>query len=57
MPRLNFTKKALDNLPVPDEGKRASYTDTKVSGLELRVTSKGGVTAPGEVVPFKKKSS
>lgn len=44
MPRLNFTKKALDSLPVPADGKRANYTDTKVSGLELRVTSKGTKT-------------
>lgn len=44
MPRLTFTKKALDNLPLPAEGKRSTYTDSKVPGLELRVTSKGTKT-------------
>lgn len=44
MPKLNFTKKALDSLPLPAEGKRAHYTDTKVPGLELRVTAKGTMT-------------
>lgn len=44
MPRLRFTKAALDGLALPPEGKRSSYTDTKVQGLELRVTSKGTKT-------------
>ncbi|WP_136066363.1 tyrosine-type recombinase/integrase [Modicisalibacter radicis] len=44
MPRINFTKKAIDSLPIPPDGRRATYTDNKVQGLELRVTSKGTKT-------------
>ncbi len=44
MPKLTFTKRAIDDLPLPPEGKRANYTDTKVPGLELRMTSKGTKT-------------
>ena len=44
MPKLNFTKKAIDHLELPLHGKRATYTDTKIPGLELRVTSNGTKT-------------
>lgn len=44
MPKLNFTKKAIDSLELPPQGKRATYTDTKIPGLELRVTSNGTKT-------------
>ncbi|WP_322528701.1 tyrosine-type recombinase/integrase [Salinicola sp. LHM] len=44
MPRITFTKKTLDALPLPAEGKRATYTDAKTPGLELRVTPKGTKT-------------
>lgn len=44
MPRINFTKKALDGLPLPPEGKRSTYTDAKAPGLELRVTHNGTKT-------------
>ena len=44
MPRITFTKKTLDALPLPAEGKRATYTDAKAPGLELRVTPKGTKT-------------
>jgi integrase len=38
---LNFTKAALDTLPLPPEGKRATYHDQKTPGLQLRVTPSG----------------
>ncbi|MFU1519407.1 tyrosine-type recombinase/integrase [Vreelandella alkaliphila] len=44
MPKLNFTKKAIDSLEPPPQGKRATYTDTKIPGLELRVTAAGTKT-------------
>lgn len=39
--RLNFTRSALSDLPLPDAGKRAYYSDTKIDGLQLVITSKG----------------
>lgn len=39
--KINFTKAAINVLPLPDLGKRVTYHDTKVSGLQLRVTSNG----------------
>jgi len=39
---INFTKSALEALPVPKDGTRAIYHDSKTNGLQLRVTS-GGV--------------
>ncbi|WP_139559100.1 tyrosine-type recombinase/integrase [Methylotetracoccus oryzae] len=41
---LNFTKRAIEALPLPFAGQRATYQDTKVTGLELRVTSTGTMT-------------
>lgn len=41
---INFTKKAIDNLPLPGEGKRLEFYDTKVSRLLVRVTSTGRKT-------------
>jgi integrase len=38
---INFTKKALDNLPIPTGDSRPSYYDEQVNGLLIRVTSKG----------------
>jgi|TARA_Y100000294_G_scaffold4643_1_gene4711 integrase len=38
---INFTKKALDNLPIPKGDSRPSYYDEQVNGLLIRVTSKG----------------
>ncbi len=35
---INFTKAALDTLPIPDSA-RAEYHDKKLSGLRIRVTS------------------
>lgn len=37
--RLNFTKTALDTLPVPEPGQRAVYHDSKTTGLQLRTTA------------------
>lgn len=42
--KINFTKAALDNLPLPAAGERVTYHDTKVVGLQLRVTSTGTKT-------------
>lgn len=38
---LNFTKDAIERLPIPETGKRAEVYDTKTPGLHVRVTSKG----------------
>ncbi|AEJ03093.1 integrase family protein [Nitrosomonas sp. Is79A3] len=37
--KVNFTKAIIDSLPMPESGKRNIYHDTKISGLQLRVTS------------------
>lgn len=37
---INFTKATLEALPTPYTG-RTEYQDTKISGLKIRVTSKG----------------
>lgn len=37
--KINFTKAIIDALPTPEPGKRNIYHDTKISGLQLRVTS------------------
>mgnify|MGYP001168785869 CR=1 FL=1 len=39
--KLNFTKSAIANLPLPEPGKRSHWYDMKVPGLELRITSSG----------------
>jgi integrase len=36
--RINFTKAVIDALPLPREGQRAEYCDTKTGGLRLRIT-------------------
>lgn len=38
---INFTKKTIDALPLPENGKRVTYHDKKTSGLSLRVSSNG----------------
>lgn len=42
--KLNFTKAAIDALPLPETGKRKLYHDTKVRGLCIQVTSTGART-------------
>lgn len=37
--KINFTKAVIDGLAKPESGKRDVYHDTKVPGLQLRVTS------------------
>ncbi|MSR16516.1 MAG: DUF4102 domain-containing protein, partial [Methylococcaceae bacterium] len=39
--KISFTKANLDNLPIPTTGKRTTYHDNKVNGLQVRVTSTG----------------
>ena len=39
--KFNYTKAALDALPVPGSGKRATYSDAKTTGLQIRVTANG----------------
>lgn len=39
--KLNFTKRSIDGLPLPEGSKRAYYNDEQVKGLQLAVTSKG----------------
>ena len=52
---VNFTKAALDSLPLPPAGQRATYHDSKQPGLQVRVTANGVKTfsvfarAAGEV--------
>lgn len=41
MSKINFTKAAIDALPVPETGKRADYLDARVDGLQLRITHTG----------------
>ena len=41
--KFNFTKSAIEAIETPTTG-RAYYYDTKVQGLELRVTATGIVT-------------
>jgi len=38
---INFTKRAIDSLSLPPNGKRLYIYDTKVQGLELMVTHQG----------------
>lgn len=42
--KLTFTIAALDALPLPESGTRSTYHDTKVTGLQLRVTANGTKT-------------
>ncbi len=42
--RINFTKAAIDALPLPESGKRTTYLDSKIAGLQLRITSNDIVT-------------
>lgn len=42
--KINFTKAAIDNLTLPEQGKRADYQDSKTAGLQLRITSNGTKT-------------
>lgn len=42
--RISFTKRALENLPLPARGQRAYVYDTKVNGLVLSVTSTGVIS-------------
>jgi len=39
--QMKFTDKAISTLPLPGAGKRAEFADTEVSGLRIRVSSKG----------------
>ncbi len=39
--KIRFNKTAIDRLPLPDQGKRATWFDDDVKGLALRVTSSG----------------
>lgn len=43
-PRFSFTKEKLKALPLPAAGQRATYHDTKTTGLQLRVTASGTKT-------------
>ena len=42
--KINFTKKALEDLTLPSHGKRNFYYDIKTRGLAISVTSKGTKT-------------
>jgi hypothetical protein len=39
--RINFTKAALKALPLPPDGERLVFLDTKMAGLQVRVTANG----------------
>src|SRR5438552_9392052 len=39
--RLRFNKTSYENLPLPARATRATYYDTEVLGLQLRVTDRG----------------
>ncbi len=38
---ISFSKERLAALPIPEAGKRATYHDAKIQGLQLRVSSTG----------------
>lgn len=38
---INFTKKTIESLPLPEKDKRFYFYDTKVQGLEIMVTHQG----------------
>ena len=42
--KVNFTKKILDDLDLPPEGKRYIYKDERERGLIVRVTAAGQKT-------------
>jgi integrase len=42
--KYNFTKKYLEDLPIPAKGKRAYYYDIKARGLGIAITDKGTKT-------------
>lgn len=44
MGKINFTIKAINDLPIPDKGKRAYHYDQKVAGLCVCVTNSGSKT-------------
>lgn len=39
--KIPFTKDEIKGLPLPEQGVRVDYQDTKTAGLQLRVTSRG----------------
>ena len=39
--RIRFTKEGLEALPLPQDSERATYHDTKTTGLQCRVTAAG----------------
>ncbi|MHB8165292.1 MAG: tyrosine-type recombinase/integrase [Sulfuricella sp.] len=42
--KFNFTKAAIDALPLPEAGKRTVHHDAKTTGLQIRVASGGAKT-------------
>ena len=42
--KFNFTKKALEDLSIPERGKRSYYYDLKVRGFGIAITDKGTKT-------------
>ncbi len=42
--KLNFTKRQLDTLPLPESGKRIYFYDTKIAGLGISITASGTKT-------------
>ncbi|SFH38334.1 Site-specific recombinase XerD [Nitrosospira sp. Nsp14] len=39
--KINFTKAMIEGLPLPEQGKRIDFHDTKTLGLQVRVSSNG----------------
>ena len=42
--KFNFTKRSLEALSIPANGKRSYYYDEKVRGLGVSITNKGTIT-------------
>src|SRR5690606_9243774 len=40
-PSISFSKERLTAFPLPEAGKRATYHDTKIQGIQLRLSSTG----------------
>ena len=45
--KINFTKAAIQKLPLPEKGKNSYWYDTKTRGLGIRVNSTGTRTFLG----------
>ncbi|RTL42776.1 MAG: hypothetical protein EKK48_12385 [Candidatus Melainabacteria bacterium] len=43
-PKINFSKRTIESLPLPPKGRRARYYDEKTNGLLIQITGSGART-------------